>query len=58
MDSWRTEMLGDDTPKNKPVCDCKVSTGICGCLTYGKGRLDFNGFWEIPCPHKSEKHTC
>lgn len=39
-------------------CKCKASTGICGCITYGTGKLDFNGFWEIPCPHGTEVHTC
>lgn len=26
----------------------KTSTGICGSLTYGYGRLDDNGYWEFP----------
>ncbi len=29
--------------------DCGVSTGICGSLTFGRGRLDDYGYWEIPC---------
>ena len=28
---------------------CGVSTGIHGGLTFGSGKLDFNGFWEFPC---------
>ena len=28
---------------------CSTSTGICGCLTFGRGFLDRNGYWEIPC---------
>ena len=29
--------------------ECGVSTGICERLTFGRGKLDFNGYWEIPC---------
>ncbi len=29
--------------------DCSISTGIHDCLTFGKGELDFNGFWKEPC---------
>jgi hypothetical protein len=29
--------------------DCGVSSGICEELTFGRGELDFNGYWEIPC---------
>lgn len=29
--------------------NCGVSTGIHECLTFGSGKLDKNGFWEIPC---------
>jgi hypothetical protein len=29
--------------------DCGVSTGICGSLTFGRGELDKNGYWEEPC---------
>lgn len=25
-----------------------VSTGICGSITYGYGRLDNNGYWQFP----------
>ena len=28
---------------------CGVSTGICGSLTYGQGKLSENGYWEKPC---------
>lgn len=27
-----------------------ISTGICGDLTAGYGRLDDNGYWEFPLP--------
>jgi len=35
-----------------PACgnrDCKVSTGICGSITFGCGDLDEHGYWEYPC---------
>lgn len=41
-----------EAKKNKPCgrFDCKVSTSIDDVtLTFGRGDLDFNGFWEIPC---------
>ena len=25
-----------------------ASTGICGTITYGYGRLDNNGYWQFP----------
>lgn len=28
---------------------CNVSTGIHEGLTFGSGRLTFNGYWEFPC---------
>jgi hypothetical protein len=28
---------------------CSVSTGICDRLTFGRGTLDSNGYWAIPC---------
>ena len=28
---------------------CSTSFGICGSLTFGRGHLDPNGYWEIPC---------
>lgn len=34
---------------NKPPCNCSVSTGIHDGLTFGKGELSSNGFWEFPC---------
>ncbi|MGA2886216.1 MAG: hypothetical protein ABSE80_13895 [Halobacteriota archaeon] len=54
---WKT---GDGSycPKHKPTCRCNASTGICGCTTYGTGKLDYNGYWEVPCPHGKEVHTC
>lgn len=30
--------------------DCSASTGVAGEEpTFGRGRLDCNGYWEIPC---------
>lgn len=29
--------------------DCCVSTSIFDDMTFGSGRLDDNGFWELPC---------
>lgn len=29
--------------------DCSTSTGICGSTTFGWGKLDDYGYWEIPC---------
>jgi hypothetical protein len=29
--------------------ECKVSTGICGSITFGYGELDYYGYWEFPC---------
>ena len=41
-------------PEKKRPCgnsDCGVSTSIDDVtLTFGRGDLDFNGYWEIPCP--------
>ena len=42
----------------KSTCRCNASTGICGCITYGTGKLDDNGYWKVPCPHGKEVHTC
>ena len=35
---------------------CGVSTGIHEGLTFGSGQLDFNGYWENPCPTCARKH--
>jgi hypothetical protein len=35
-------------------CNCNASTGICGCITRGTGRLSFDGYWELPCPHGND----
>lgn len=32
-------------------CNCETSTGICGAITRGTGKLSFNGYWEHPCVH-------
>lgn len=40
------------TTKKKNACghaDCGVSSGISDELTFGRGELDDNGYWEIPC---------
>jgi hypothetical protein len=29
--------------------DCSISTGLGDELTFGRGDLDENGYWEIPC---------
>ena len=29
--------------------NCSVSTGIGNELTFGKGELDYYGYWSIPC---------
>jgi len=36
--------------------DCSASTGICGQMTFGRGRLDDNGYWEIPCDECAESY--
>lgn len=28
---------------------CSSSSGICGSMTFGSGKLDPNGYWENPC---------
>jgi len=28
---------------------CCVSTGVCGSLTFGQGKLDTYGYWSKPC---------
>lgn len=53
MDKLLVEIAKHDavTQREPERCDCLVSTGICGRITRGKGKLDFNGYWEIECPH-------
>jgi len=29
--------------------NCYLSSGICGSITAGQGKLDENGYFEIPC---------
>jgi hypothetical protein len=38
-------------PVRQPCGDpkCSASTGICGNITFGKGRLDDLGYWSKPC---------
>jgi len=36
--------------------DCSASTGICGQMTFGRGKLDNNGYWEIPCEECAENY--
>lgn len=41
------------TKMDKVITDhskCRFSTGICGGLTAGQGKLDIYGYWEMPCP--------
>lgn len=35
--------------RNHSHLSCKISTGICGRLTFGLGKLDEHGYWEHPC---------
>ena len=35
---------------------CSVSTGIHDCLTFGRGKLNGNGFWSKPCPECARAH--
>jgi hypothetical protein len=35
------------------IAGCATSTGIDDSLTRGYGKLDFNGFWEHPCPKEA-----
>lgn len=40
------------TSKIKKACgnpDCGTSSGICGRVTFGSGKLDDYGYWEHPC---------
>jgi hypothetical protein len=30
--------------------NCSYSTGIDGSVTSGQGKLDWSGWWSIPCP--------
>lgn len=36
--------------------DCGVSMGIHDGLTFGAGKLEHYGYWEIPCDHCARKH--
>ena len=36
--------------------ECYVSTGICDSLTFGRGELDDNGYWEVPCSICARAH--
>ena len=36
-------------PKPCGNSECSISTGICGSLTFGSGRLDDYGYWAKPC---------
>jgi len=29
--------------------ECCASSGICESVTFGTGKLSFNGYWEFPC---------
>jgi len=35
----------------EPPCDCNASTNIADEISCGRGKLDFYGFWSIPCTH-------
>lgn len=47
-DNW----VSDDADHSK----CRASSNIADVLTFGRGRLDDLGFWEIPCYHCARKH--
>ena len=36
--------------------NCHVSSGIHDYLTFGTGKLDDHGFWEIPCFECAREH--
>jgi len=36
-------------PKACGNLECGVSSGIAEELTFGSGKLDFNGYWQHPC---------
>src|SRR5690348_6159809 len=55
VEAWGRPVAEPETPR---PCRCNASTGICGCITYGTGKLDNNGFFQFPCPHGREVHTC
>lgn len=42
------------------ICECVASTGICGCITRGTGKLNDYGYWQIECPHGNayEPYEC
>jgi hypothetical protein len=37
--------------------DCRVSTGLAEELTFGRGKLDHNGYWEEPCDACAADHV-
>lgn len=53
--SGRTELFSKYSRENMVnnrwcgIKDCGCSTGIHDGLTFGRGELSGNGFWEIPC---------
>jgi hypothetical protein len=50
-DKTAIEKVGDllGIPKACTNPKCMISTGICGRVTAGSGKLDQNGYWEHPC---------
>lgn len=49
MSSFLDKLFATFAP---PACgdsECKVSTCICESLTFGKGELSENGYWEHAC---------
>lgn len=36
--------------------ECAISTNIADDLSFGSGELNFNGFWEFPCPVCARAH--
>lgn len=45
-------MASEEQKREPKACghhDCGVSTSIMEELTFGRGDIDFNGFWQFPC---------
>ena len=52
--------MGNPTATTKRACGnpiCGASTGICGRITFGTGRLDDFGYWENGCRTCAAEYT-
>lgn len=49
----------DDTPPDNPCGDpdCFCSSDPFDQMTFGKGKLDFNGYFEFPCIPCAEEYV-